>query len=160
MEFFRTLATTSFERTPGRQAYRYINLFVYNNLRVNLIHQTAGTRRCSACIMVQADAAVADGACDVQLLEMVTVPAAAKGPLRALALGLDDKHRFCVCMIELVQLACVNNVVSLLLMKTLAVHLSRSACMRSASTEADAASTSITCSVVCPFWPSSSLPDP
>ena len=117
-------------------------------------------RLCSACIMAQPRAAAADGACNVQRMQSVTVPAAAKGPLRALALGLDDKHRFCVCMIELVQLACVNNVVSLLLMKTLAVHLSRSACMRSASTEADAASTSITCSVVCPFWPSSSLPDP
>ena len=59
--------------------------------------------------MAQPGAAAADGACDAQLLAMVTVPAEAKCPLRNLALGLDDKHRFCVCMVELVQIACRNS---------------------------------------------------
>ena len=59
--------------------------------------------------MAQPGAAAADGACDAQLLAMVTVPAEAKCPLRNLALGLDDKHRFCVRMLELVQFACANS---------------------------------------------------
>ena len=59
--------------------------------------------------MAQPGAAAADGACDAQLLAMVTVPAEAKCPLQKLALGLDDKHRFCVRMVELVQFACANS---------------------------------------------------
>ena len=31
------------------------------------------------------------------------------GPLRELALGLEDENRFCVRMIELVQIACGNS---------------------------------------------------
>ena len=59
--------------------------------------------------MAQAGAAAASGACDVQLLEAVTVPEAVAGPLRELALGLDGEHRFCVRMGDLVQIACGNN---------------------------------------------------
>ena len=66
-------------------------------------------RLCSACIMAQPRAAAADGACNVQRMQSVTVPAAAKGPLRALALGLDDEHGFCVRMVELVRFACANS---------------------------------------------------
>ena len=66
-------------------------------------------RLCSACIMAQPRAAAADGACNVQRMQSVTVPAAAKGPLRALALGLDDEHRFCMRMVELVRFACANS---------------------------------------------------
>jgi hypothetical protein len=59
--------------------------------------------------MAQAGAAEASGACNVQRMGAVTVPEAVAGPLRKLALGLDDEHRFCVRMVELVQIAYGNN---------------------------------------------------
>jgi hypothetical protein len=59
--------------------------------------------------MAQAGAAEASGACNVQRMAALTVSEAVAGLLRKLALGLDDEHRFCVRMVELVQIACGNN---------------------------------------------------
>ena len=59
--------------------------------------------------MAQAGAAEASGACNVQRMAALTVSEAVAGLLRKLALGLDDEHRFCVRMVELVQIACGNS---------------------------------------------------
>ena len=59
--------------------------------------------------MAQPGAVAVDGACNVQLMASVAVPAAAAGPLKQVALGLDDEHRFCMRIVELVQVACANS---------------------------------------------------
>jgi hypothetical protein len=48
--------------------------------------------------MAQAVAAAASEACNVQRMEAVTFPGEVAGPLRELALDLDNEHRFCVLL--------------------------------------------------------------